>query len=147
MVGYFLLSINREGGVQICMFFFTPLHMRGSYRNAFFRQGFWSTGVLLCLPSQSFLPITSSPPFPQTGRDPAVIVWDFKTGKSVAELRRHKYGISRVIFSPNERCATFSFVFFWVEESALEWCIWGHPYPPQFCVYVTCTMSSLCIYV
>lgn len=52
-----------------------------------------------------FLNVDSSPPYHffshQSGHLPAVRVWDVAERKQVAELQKHKYGVSCVAFSPN----------------------------------------------
>lgn len=40
-------------------------------------------------------------PFHQSGHLPAVRVWDVAERSQVAELQKHKYGVSCVAFSPN----------------------------------------------
>lgn len=41
--------------------------------------------------------------FHQSGHLPAVRLWDVAEQKQVAELQKHKYGISCVAFSPNSK--------------------------------------------
>lgn len=42
-------------------------------------------------------------PFHQSGHLPAVRLWDVAERRQVAELQKHKYGVSCVAFSPNSK--------------------------------------------
>ncbi|KAJ3117594.1 Mitogen-activated protein kinase-binding protein 1 [Phlyctochytrium bullatum] len=39
----------------------------------------------------------------QTGHQPRIIIWDYANNTVISELRGHKFGVSAMVFSPNQK--------------------------------------------